>query len=83
MKRPKRHRTQQPHYLLRETDLERIDGLIACLNLAISEIFHCRQILEPPQQDMPAAEDFTAQVELIVHEANLQMSLPGIGASDF
>lgn len=73
----------QSNYLLRETDLERIDSLIGALNLAISEIFSCRQIRERAYEGMPAVEDFTTQVELVVNEAELQMRHPGMGASDF
>ncbi len=73
----------QADYLLSDRDVERIDGLIGALNLAISEIFCCRQIRERAHQEMPAVEDFTSQVELVVNEAELQMQFPWRPASDF
>ena len=83
MKQTKHPFDGQSHYLLRESDLERIDSLIGALNLAISEIFCCRQIRERAEQDTRAVEDFTSQVELVLNEAELQLQLPGMGSSDF
>jgi hypothetical protein len=83
MKRTKLPFDGQSHYLLRETDLERIDSLIGSLSLAISEIFCCRKIRERGDEDMPAVEDFVSQVDLVVNEAELQMQFPEMGSSDF
>lgn len=74
------------HYLVRETDLERIDGLIGALGLAISQILSVREIRErmEPQEEMPAVDDYTSQVELVLQEAERQMEFPGPGFnSDF
>jgi hypothetical protein len=83
MKQTKHRFDGQSRYLLREADLERIDSLIGALNLAISEILSCREIRERAQREMPAVEDFTSQVELVMSEAELQMQLPGMGSRDF
>jgi hypothetical protein len=75
----------QIHYLLQEEDLEKIDGLLNSLNLAIAEIFGMKQIRERGDSEQPCMEDFTSQVELITTEAELkrQLQFPWNEESDF
>ncbi len=64
------------HYLLCDTDCERIDDLIGALKLAIGEVLWCRQIRERPQEEMPAGEAFDSQVMLTLKEADRQLQFP-------
>ncbi len=70
-------------YLLREGDVERIDGLISALGLAISQILACREIRERSREEMPAVEDFDSQIDLVLQEAERQLHFPWSYSSDF
>lgn len=78
--RPIRRRSD---YLLREGDVERIDGLISALGLAISQILACREIRERSREEMPAVEDFDSQIDLVLQEAERQLHFPWSYSSDF
>lgn len=74
---PHRLHEKQTHYLVRDTDLNRIDGLIMALSLAVTEIIASRELKERDNDgEMPALEDYDSQIDLIVQEAALQMDLP-------
>lgn len=70
-------------YLLRESDVDRIDGLISSLGLAISQILACREIRDRPQEEMPVVEEFDSQIDLVLQEAERQLQFPWSYSSDF
>lgn len=70
-------------YLLRESDLERIEGMIEALSLAVTAIVSCRQIREGPGDEVPEVEDFDSQVALVLDEADRRMRFPWAYPSDF
>lgn len=59
------------HYLLSEDDLDRIDGLVSSLNLAITEIIGRRAVVHEPFPDTPAQDDFNEQCYAEIEEAHL------------
>lgn len=59
------------HYLLSEDDLDRIDGLVSSLNLAITEIIGRRAVVHEPFPDTPAQDDFNEQCYSAINEPPL------------
>ena len=65
-------------YLAREDDLDKIDSMISILGFAVGEILRARLIREPPEEeeDTPHEDEFNAQVQLALDDAERQMDLP-------
>ena len=70
-----RYRPASAHILANEDDLERIDSLISILGLAVGEILRARIIREPPEET-PCEDDFNAQIQNALDEADQQMNFP-------
>lgn len=58
----RRYSCRDTYYLVTETDLERIDGLISSLDLAISEILQRRAVRYDPFAETPAQNEFYDRV---------------------
>jgi len=63
--------SSRPLYLLTEEDIFRIDGLIACLNLAVTEIINNRQLTYPGNQSTPEQDRFWAEFYQIIDGKSL------------
>ena len=68
-------RTASTLYLANEGDLDKIDSMISILGLAVGEILRARLIREPPEET-PHEDDFNAQVQVALDDAERQMDLP-------
>ena len=64
-------------YLAREDDLDKIDSMISILGFAVGEILRARLIRDPPEnEDTPHEDEFNAQVQFVMDDAERQMDLP-------
>lgn len=80
---PRRRPIRRSDYILRESDVERIDSLISALGLAISQLLACREIRDRTHEEMQALEDFDSQIDLVMQEAERQLQFPWSYSSDF
>lgn len=65
-------------YLAREDDLDKIDSMISILGFAVGEILRARLIRDPHEEDTPHEDEFNAQVQFVMDDAERQMDLPWV-----
>jgi hypothetical protein len=56
----------QGYFLVSQEDLYKIDCLIGCLNLAITEILERRPVRDHSRDPTPAQEEYDAQVANLI-----------------
>jgi hypothetical protein len=74
----KQRRTNRPAetlYLATEDDLDKIDSMISILGFAVGEILRARLIRDPPGETTHE-DEFNAQVQVALDDAERQMDLP-------
>ena len=68
-------RASETLYLATEDDLDKIDSMISILGFAVGEILRAR-LIGDPSGETPHEDDFNAQVQLALDDAERQMDLP-------
>ena len=71
----------QSLYVAREDDLDKIDSMISILGFAVGEILRARLLRGPPDEeanDTPHEDEFNAQIQGALDDAERQMDLPWV-----
>ena len=56
----------QSYFLISQKDLYKIDSLIGCLNLAITEILERRPVRDHSSEPTPAQDEYDAHIESLI-----------------